>query len=375
MNRLNMKFGILLLTILLLIAPKDGIFTTALASQTATPTPQEVNFPELTGPYKVGLTSFEWVDQSRDETLASIPGLKRDLMVYIWFPATLAKSTKLAPYMQSDLIWDIFSKHPGLGSLVHSHAYRTTLLNPDKPSYPVLIFEPCVYCISLNYASIIEDIASHGYIVIGMSHPYSTGVINYPDGCVLVGGVGGRGRSQDATLLTVWTQDIGFVLDEAAILNTTDAPFKGLLDLTHVGVFGHGFGGIASAQAAGDARVKVGADLDGGISEGSMTTKPFLFIGDNRPDPNGSEKDQDNFAMTIDGVGHLGYGDLGLLLPLIPDVIRDTENITSESLGSINPARGIQIVNSYLLAFFDHYLKGSDLKWPIYDEAKLITVQ
>src|SRR5678815_1900453 len=187
MNKLTIKFGILLLAILLLLAPKDGALTPALAAQTATPTPQEINFPELAGPYKVGLTSFEWVDQSRDETLASIPGLKRDLMVYIWFPAKLAKHTKLAPYMQGDLMWNIWSGHTGQDSMVHSHAYSTTLLDPDKPSYPVLIFSPCLYCISLNYASIMEEIASHGYIVIGTSHPYSTKVIDYPDGRVLVG--------------------------------------------------------------------------------------------------------------------------------------------------------------------------------------------
>ena len=359
-----MKCGILSLTILLLLAPKDGIFTTALAFQTATPTPQEVNFPELTGPYKVGLTSFEWVDQSRDETLASIPGLKRDLVVYIWFPATLAKRTKLAPYMQGDLMWNIWSGHTGQDRMVHSYAYSTTLLDPDKPSYPVLIFSPCLYCISLNYASIMEEITSHGYIVIGTSHPYSTAVINYPDGRVLVG----QNRSESPAMQASWTQDVRFVLDQAQNLNATDDYFKGHLDLAHVGVLGHFFAGpIAANVTAVDPRIKAGVTLAGISSSTDVGSTPFLYFGLAYH----AQQTQDKYMVHIDGTAQFNYADFGLLLPIIPEI----EELEGLPLGGIDPARGIQIVNSYLLAFFDHYLKGSDLKWPIYDEAKLITVR
>src|SRR6185295_7433028 len=65
----------------------------------ATPSTYEVTFPALTGPYPVGRTSYEWIDQSRDETFASIPGLKRDLMVYIWYPASTTRPLYVAPYM------------------------------------------------------------------------------------------------------------------------------------------------------------------------------------------------------------------------------------------------------------------------------------
>jgi len=363
MNKLTIQFSILLLAILLL-APKDGAFTPALAAQTATLTSQEVNFPELTGPYKVGLTSFEWVDQSRDETLASIPGLKRDLMVYIWFPAALAKHTKLAPYMQDDLMWNIWSGHTGQDSMVHSHAYSTTLLDPDKPSYPVLIFSPCLYCISLNYASIMEEIASHGYIVIGTSHPYSTAVINYPDGRVLVG----RNLSEAPAMQARWTQDVRFVLDQVENLNAKDKDFKGHLDLAHVGVLGHFFAGpIAANVTALDPRIKAGVTLSGIGSSTDVGSTPFLYFGL----PYHSQQTHDKYVVHIDGTSYFNYDDFGLLLPLIPEI----EELEGLSLGSIDPARGIQIVNSYLLAFFDHYLKGSDLKWPVYDEAKLIAAQ
>jgi len=119
-----------------------------IVAQTAEATP-DVTFPDLTGPYKVGRASFEWVDQSRDEFFASVPGLKRDLMVYIWYPGTPTRPI-IAPYMESGqiwisfggLMWDLWSQQPGLESHVHSHAYNASTVDTDKPSYPVIIFDP-----------------------------------------------------------------------------------------------------------------------------------------------------------------------------------------------------------------------------------------
>lgn len=383
MNKSILKFTVLLVVVLLLIGGNKG-FTTA---QTASPTPsatlatQGVTFPNLTGPYKVGRTSYEWVDQSRDETFASIPGLKRDLMVDVWLPASVNKRTQLAPYMDTHLMWDASAlalaqshggfghvAHPGLGSLVHSHAYSTSNLDTTEPSYPVLIFVHGLGVDGFNYASILEDIASHGYVVIATSHPYSTDVIGYPDGRLVTAGAVGKANASNPALLTVWTQDVRFVLDQVEKLNATDNDFKGHLDLTRVGVFGHSFGGqVSIAATATDPRVKAGLTLDAtGLTDASVLAdlggKPFLFIGK----PYSEQQPQDKYWLRIDGMAHANYGDYGLLLPLIPDF--------GQPLGSIDPAHGIQIVDSYLVAFFDHYLKGSDLKWPTYPEVHLATV-
>ncbi len=110
-----------------------------------------VAFPDLTGPYKVGRAAFEWVDQSRAEGYASIPGLKRDLMVDIWFPADPAKRSKIAPYMGDSVTWDIVTKHPELEDMIQTHAYATTTVAADKPNYPVLILEPEVTLPAFSY--------------------------------------------------------------------------------------------------------------------------------------------------------------------------------------------------------------------------------
>jgi hypothetical protein len=116
------KIGILQVIILFVVsgiiqASGSALAQSATPAATAAAAPPDVIFPDLTGPYKVGRTSFEWIDQSRPETFAgpSGLGLKRDLMVYIYFPASVTKRTKIAPYMDGGLMWDIWSGMSGRG--------------------------------------------------------------------------------------------------------------------------------------------------------------------------------------------------------------------------------------------------------------------
>ncbi|MHB8627821.1 MAG: alpha/beta hydrolase family protein [Aggregatilineales bacterium] len=389
MNKLTMKFSALLAVILLIIGGNESAARTTSPTPAATATSRDVTFPVLTGPYKVGRTEFEWVDHSRAETFASIPGLKRDLMAYVWFPASVTKRTKIAPYMDSGLMWDDSAlgqaqpvglglvAHPGLNDLVHTHAYSTSTLDTSQPSYPILIFVhgllPGLGPDALNYVSILEDLASHGYIVIATSHPYSDDVIRYPDGrLVTAGSVGQALDTTNPALLTIWTQDVRLVLDQVEILNATDQDFKGHLDLTRIGVFGHTFGGETSMEVTGtDPRVKAGAALEaGGVVVASAIpdpgNKPFLYTGFGDMNIGSAQSSQDKYLLTIDGMSQQNYSDFGLLVSLIPEL--------NGRIDTIDPARGIQIVNSYLLAYFDHYLKGAVLNWPTYPEAHLQTL-
>lgn len=364
MNKWIMKFWAFFSVIF--FSATVQIFSPVSAQSPTTRDIPEVTFPELTGPYKVGRVSYEWVDQSREEICASIPGLKRDLMVYAWFPASPAQHAKVAPYMDTDLMFDIWimqvAKQAGLMNKIHSHAFTTTTLDTDKSNYPVLILVPGYYDQSLNYASIIEELVSHGYIVIGTNHPYGSGVVGYPDGRFVTRPSNAKCVPDEASLNT-WVRDVQFVLSQTEKLNTTDDTFKGHLDLSRIGIVGHSFGGMTAVKGAAlDSRIKAGASLDDN-AKANVMDGPFLFIGPGSA-PTKGQQTEGKYWLLIDGTDHLNYGDFGLLKPLF---------LQLPMLGDIEPARGVQIINSYLLAFFDHYLKGSDLNWPTFEEARLNT--
>jgi hypothetical protein len=72
--------------------------------------------------------------------------------------------------------------------------------------------------------------------------------------------------------------DIRFVLDELTrenLAHSSSLPFAGHLDLSHVGAFGHSFGGIAAAHACQlDRRFKAC------LNEDSVVAKRPLFLDD-----------------------------------------------------------------------------------------------
>ena len=153
--------------------------------------------------------------------------------------------------------------------------------------------------------TLAEDLASHGYIVVGIDAPYRTRVFVTPDGRVIE-------RSDENNPETVapeqalehmlprlvaeWVADIAFTLDQLEQLNISDPADRltGKLDLTRVGVVGHSLGGAIAAQfCLNDARCKVGIDIDGLVMENatrSPSKAPFMFLmsdhsGDDKSDP------------------------------------------------------------------------------------------
>jgi predicted dienelactone hydrolase len=152
-----------------------------------------------------------------------------------------------------------------------------------------------------NYSALAEDLASHGYVVVGFDAPYRTFTVVFPDGRMMRRTpennpelCENQEQAQQARcvnkVLTAWTGDIGFVLDRLERVNTSDrsGKFTGRLDMTRVGVFGHSFGGAQAAQfCSQDSRCKAGIDVDGSL-HGSVIQagihKPFLFLGSERGD-------------------------------------------------------------------------------------------
>jgi predicted dienelactone hydrolase len=288
-------------------------------------------------------------------------------------------------------------------SKVHGHSLRNAEVSPEQRSYPVAIMRAGAASDVANYSTLAEDLASHGYFVVGFDAPYRTWQVVFPDGRVI-----GRIPENDlelvsgeelnlraGKLLAAWTADLGFVLDRLSRLSPSDPAgrFAGRLDMTRVGVFGHSFGGATAAQfCSQDSRCKAGIDVDGSLHGSVMQAgihKPFMFLLSGQGDfSTGAEVRQiladiqsvydrlpadGRLRISIRGAGHFTFSDDGALRKssVLRDVLRLTGNLR------IDARRQLVITAWCVRSFFDAYLKGDGaarpkISSPVYPEIQVL---
>jgi dienelactone hydrolase len=261
----------------------------------------DISLPTPAGPYAVGRAIYDWTDDATPDTLAPLPGAKRELLVWIWYPSTVEPSVTVDDYVPAQMR---AAAEPPAGPLrfltrdlskVRGHSIGESDVSPRSASYPVVIMRAGASAEVGKYSTLAEDLASHGYIVVGFDAPYRTYAVTFPDGRVMTRTPENNGElceekehTQRAgcvdRLLTAWMSDIAFVLDRLNGLNKSDSSgkFTGRLDMDRIGVFGHSFGGATAAQFChDDPRCKAGIDIDGqpfGSVVRDGLNKPFMFL-------------------------------------------------------------------------------------------------
>lgn len=362
--------------------------------------------PEPTGPYAVGTQYYLWTDTSRSDEYTSAPADFREVSVQIWYPAEPSRHEKPIPYMRRDAAQAFArSLSEKLSSflldhfaLVHTHTYLGADVARAESPFPVITYSPSG--LMSGHMALFEELASHGYVVVCIGHPYWNPFVYGPSGEALT--FDGKNeqyqawwvearsssvvnamadvtvarvtadqerafaRLNDLTPLAVldlrrWADDIGFVLEQLDTINQGAGPLTGALDLQRVGVMGFSKGGAAAGQfCVTDTRCKAGINLTGfmygDIVEIDLQA-PFLFMNEEElwcPDcyPNNlffTRANTDAYQMKIRGARHTNFGDY----PLYERSIR-----SANDKPAIDVPRVLQIQNVYSLAFFDKHLKG-----------------
>ncbi len=328
--------------------------------------------PAPTGPHAVGTTTVHWVDTSRDEDFTDARKDKRELMVRIWYPAAPRPQTQPAPYflVRREGIGQL--REGGLGmpdpmlDFVHAHAMAEAPLAAGE-RFPVLLFSPGAGFSPTFYASLLEELASHGYVVVATSHTYTTGPVIFPDGRY-------ASNTEDPSGLfgtpyfDVVVADLRFVLSQVRALDAggPEERFTGRLDLERVGAIGHSIGGAASAIVCQkEPGVRACANLDGTF-QGSWAkgiSQPFLLV-HTRHNEDGTHvrfiknRHAPVLELSVSESGHLTFSDLPLQLELMRhyDATRTSDTFDT---GSLEPERATSLTRAWVLAFVDEYVKGS----------------
>ena len=335
-----------------------------------------ISLPAPSGNYHVGRVEYNFTDASRIDTLASQNNTKRKLVVWVWYPTNAAIQANRALYFPE--AWaNALNGYQAFNQL-GLHNYVDILTNSignapiahDSSKYPLLIMEPGLGLSAPDYTVYAENLASHGYIVVGITPTYSADVTVFLNGTIarqtqkgLISNI--NSNVDGSRLLNVWTQDVIFVMNQMVDLNKNKASmFYDMADIQKIGIFGHSFGGATALNVCLKAsRCRAGADIDGspfGDVVGQPETKPFLYIAHDYLTPCGiscssmqqlyNNTDAPAYLMSIKGTNHLNYSDASLQYSFPLDF--------SGNFGPVDKLRALSISNAYLVSFFDKYLKG-----------------
>lgn len=371
------------------------------------------HFPRPSGPYQIGTVTYHWVDTSRHEIFSADPNAHRELMVQVWYPAKGNSSSSRAPYVQgAAAISSAATRALSSAGLAHlpgfffdHFKYVTTNAIPsapmatDKPSYPVLVYLTGLDGFRQASTFQVENLVSHGYIVVAIDQPYAAAAVVFPDGHQISGLTKDQlqplidqslspvetapilnGQTLKNGIIPYFAQDVSFTLDQLTALDRNDPNgiLTGRLDLQRVGTFGVSLGAMVAAEASHrDPRIKACLMMDAampadvvqaGLRQPSMwITRPASSMRLERQRAGGwSEADiaqtlstmravfeesrpGDGYYVQVPGMFHINFTDAPYWSPLFPLL---------GLVGPINAQRGFDIVNAYSLAFFDRYLEG-----------------
>lgn len=255
-------------------------------------TARHLAIPAPTGPHAVGLERLAWVDASREEVHTPTAGDHRAVAVRLWYPAEHGSGTLGAYLPELGAIGEGLQAAGAVGRVeamglrwVRHHARQDAAVATAGPAFPVVLLSPGNQTNVAFYATLAEELASRGYAVVGVDHPYQVAAVELPGGAIATydhadDGLGAVPRKVDERV-----DDLQFVLAQLHARGRDLA--EGRLDLSRVAVIGHSLGGLAAVELCRRRPdILACANLDGQAAGGPLSTRadatapeqPFLFL-------------------------------------------------------------------------------------------------
>ncbi len=315
----------------------------------------QFRLPETTGDFKTSTAVYTYTDTSRIETYTTT-GENRKVTVQFWYPSDA------------------------------------------QGKYPLIIFSHGAFGIKTSNTSTYSELASNGYVVCSIDHPYHAAGTVDTDGNLTIGStafiqevvdVNGDVYSGEEKLnlcdewMELRTSDITFVIDTVIEkTKTSDEQVFTLIDSGKIGLMGHSLGGAASVQLGRD-REDIGAviDIDGtmlgekkGIVDGEVVLNdepyplPLLnfyseyVVNELAADPDYIYPNQFitslspvAFEVCIKGSNHMSYTDLPLFSPMLAEMLSGISG--GNTPATVDNYYCIETMNRLVLEFFNCYLK------------------
>lgn len=262
----------------------------------------EPEWGPLPGPHGVGVCDVDMVDEQRAEP--ERPHEYRRIMARLWYPAAPNSLPRRCFHAPDEAAW--FAQHGPRSvkpleamSAVSTHAAQDAPVLQGGGRFPVLLFSHGLGGFVSQNTQLCERLASAGYIVVALTHPYGGSSLRYASGgealmtremiqqrfnlselapivsATRLAATAAAAMTAAKDILSVaglqpelrlWADDTSSVLSllQQGKAAPTMADVLALADLSRVGAFGMSFGGATSAAAAqSDPRISAAINLDG----------------------------------------------------------------------------------------------------------------
>jgi predicted dienelactone hydrolase len=320
---------------------------------------------------------------------------RREVAAFLWYPAAPKQQSRALYVPDASILSSGYrQQYPTIVSL-HQHGFSNAPIADFKgssPMLPVLLFSPGLGLSVTSYLTIIEDLVSHGFVVLGVEASFEGYPVRLSDGRVATTAefTFADGVSQSRNRVDARALDLLFALRQLERLNAGSpaSDLRGRLDLTRVGAFGHSRGGLTAGEVCKrEPRLRGclnydGNHLNGGVyadTVAGVLSQPFMMMRRFRPEPTDSMLTQwkmsprdwatnrdtleararrvlrspvaSSYLFTLDGATHFSFSDQPLLWAAAPVPAAERARSQEELLKAIR---------EYTRAFFDLSVRGGE---------------
>lgn len=339
---------------------------------------------------EIPLTCEELGDVDRYEALGDLAvgssaltlhygeGISRDL--HVWYPAAEpGPQASFIDFIRPDerARFEAEASETPAACLVEETAASLDL-TPATGTRPLLVFSHCLGCVGPSMAKVFSTLASHGFVVAAVTHDDTSWYAE--DGSDVA--------HLNTTELASRSADLIAALDVLTATPSTQATLQGELadavlaqiDAERVGLFGHSFGSITSANVVtleeGSDRVHawVGIAAPPGTLTGPKVSDFHLpsmmviaeednsitAVGNYLMEQNWERIPGPKFLLSFADMGHFNFTHLtGLGGNFVEGCGEGLRQTNGQPFTYMPPEKAMEDLSSALVAFFDHALRGS----------------
>lgn len=342
----------------------------------------DLPLPLPNGAYNTTVTAMELVDHARLEPYSNITEPRAVMISY--FRPVECEADHLADYSPPATAAHSDEYLSSAGITKGSFARFKLQVCSDQSTrssdgceddLPVVIFSPGLRSLRSWSNGVAQWVASHGYHVVSIDHPYDASFVEFPDGRQVYGTVNSITPETMAKAAKTRQEDSKFVLDqlgEASVIRKLNPGATDGLDVRRSAIFGHSLGGSNAANVLlDDPRMMGGINFDGTVYGPGLDTdetRPFMLFGTGVHNAT-NDSSWSTFwshlkgwkrGMVYQPAEHLTFTDEPMLLKLLDIDLDDIPSDVDLQIGTVDGLRNMEILSAYIVAFLDFVLKGGE---------------